>query len=165
MELLQAGMGVARFNFSHGSHEYHSETLANLREACRITGQLCGVLLDTKGPEIRTGKLKGGGPVTYTEVPKCAVMSTLSGLNGIAHMRSSSVGLSFDRCQQGSNVTITTDYTKEGDERTIAISYEQAPNMLRRGDTVLVADGSLMLEVGLKTATLNFLYRQPNASN
>jgi len=42
------------------SHEYHKETLDNLREASRMTGKLCAVLLDTKGPEIRTGTLKGG---------------------------------------------------------------------------------------------------------
>ena len=61
--LLKAGMSIARFNFSHGSHEYHQETLDNLRIASANTGIACGVLLDTKGPEIRTGMLAGGGPV------------------------------------------------------------------------------------------------------
>ena len=51
-QLLRAGMRVARFNFSHGSHEYHQETLDNLRIASKNTGIMCGVLLDTKGPEI-----------------------------------------------------------------------------------------------------------------
>lgn len=46
--LLRAGMNVARFNFSHGSHEYHQETLDNLRVAMRNTGILCAVMLDTK---------------------------------------------------------------------------------------------------------------------
>ena len=62
-KMLKAGMSIARFNFSHGSHEYHQETLDNLRTACANTGVDCGVLLDTKGPEIRTGMLEGGGPV------------------------------------------------------------------------------------------------------
>ena len=62
-KMLRAGMSVARFNFSHGSHEYHQETLDNLRTACANTGIQCGVLLDTKGPEIRTGMLACGGPV------------------------------------------------------------------------------------------------------
>jgi len=46
--LLRAGMCVARFNFSHGSHEYHQETLDNLRAAMDRTGILCAVMLDTK---------------------------------------------------------------------------------------------------------------------
>lgn len=65
-ELLKAGMSVARFNFSHGSHEYHQETLDNLRQAMVNTRIMCAVLLDTKGPEIRSGFLENGGPVTYT---------------------------------------------------------------------------------------------------
>jgi len=47
-KLLRAGMNVARFNFSHGSHEYHQETLDNLRAAMELTGILCAVMLDTK---------------------------------------------------------------------------------------------------------------------
>ncbi|GAV72706.1 PK domain-containing protein/PK_C domain-containing protein [Cephalotus follicularis] len=62
-KLLKAGMNVARFNFSHGSHAYHQETLDNLRTAMENTGILCAVMLDTKGPEIRTGFLKGGKPI------------------------------------------------------------------------------------------------------
>ncbi|KAF8398613.1 hypothetical protein HHK36_017544 [Tetracentron sinense] len=55
--LLRAGMNVARFNFSHGSHAYHQETLDNLRMAMENTGILCA------GPEIRTGFLKDGKPI------------------------------------------------------------------------------------------------------
>ncbi|KAG5010893.1 hypothetical protein AAZX31_07G208100 [Glycine max] len=62
-KLLRAGMNVARFNFSHGSHEYHQETLDNLRAAMENTGILCAVMLDTKGPEIRTGFLKDSKPI------------------------------------------------------------------------------------------------------
>ncbi|XP_008781216.1 pyruvate kinase, cytosolic isozyme [Phoenix dactylifera] len=62
-KLLRAGMNVARFNFSHGSHAYHQETLDNLRTAMDNTGILCAVMLDTKGPEIRTGFLKDGKPI------------------------------------------------------------------------------------------------------
>ncbi|KAK9817082.1 hypothetical protein WJX72_009259 [[Myrmecia] bisecta] len=57
-ELLREGMSVARFNFSHGSHDYHQETLDALRQAMRNTRIMCAVMLDTKGPEIRTGFLK-----------------------------------------------------------------------------------------------------------
>ncbi|XP_077241192.1 pyruvate kinase family protein [Tasmannia lanceolata] len=62
-KLLKAGMSVARFNFSHGSHEYHQETLDNLQMAMENTGILCAVMLDTKGPEIRTGFLKDSKPI------------------------------------------------------------------------------------------------------
>lgn len=47
-KLLRAGMNVARFNFSHGTHEYHQETLNNLRTAMQNTQILCAVMLDTK---------------------------------------------------------------------------------------------------------------------
>ena len=47
-KLLRAGMNVARFNFSHGTHEYHQETLNNLNEAMKSTQILCAVMLDTK---------------------------------------------------------------------------------------------------------------------
>lgn len=47
-KLLKAGMNVARFNFSHGSYEYHQETLDNLQTAMDNTGILCAVTLDTK---------------------------------------------------------------------------------------------------------------------
>jgi hypothetical protein len=55
-------MNVARMNFSHGTHEYHAQTIANLRATCLKTDKLCAVMLDTKGPEIRTIKLKGAFP-------------------------------------------------------------------------------------------------------
>ncbi|KAL1207955.1 Pyruvate kinase, cytosolic isozyme [Cardamine amara subsp. amara] len=66
-KLLKAGMNVARFNFSHGSHSYHQETLDNLRIAMDKTGILCAVMLDTKGPEIRTGFLKEGKPIQLNQ--------------------------------------------------------------------------------------------------
>ncbi|KAF5797390.1 putative pyruvate kinase [Helianthus annuus] len=66
-KMLRAGMNVARFNFSHGSHEYHKETLDNLRTAMKNTGIECAVMLDTKGPEIRTGFLKDGKPIQLTQ--------------------------------------------------------------------------------------------------
>lgn len=47
-QMLKAGMRIARFNFSHGTHAYHQETLDNLRKASSNLGIECGVLLDTK---------------------------------------------------------------------------------------------------------------------
>ena len=52
-------MNVARFNFSHGDHEGHGKTLARLRKVASEKGRNIAVLLDTKGPEIRTGFFAG----------------------------------------------------------------------------------------------------------
>lgn len=62
-KLLDEGMNVARLNFSHGTHEYHGEVIDNIRETLRRRGEesgRCAIMLDTKGPEIRTGKLEKG---------------------------------------------------------------------------------------------------------
>jgi len=56
-KLVDAGMNVCRLNFSHGTHEYHGEVVANLRAALSERKKICAIMLDTKGPEIRTGKL------------------------------------------------------------------------------------------------------------
>lgn len=56
--LIRAGVNVFRLNFSHGTHEYHSEVLGNIRTAMRETGLLVGVLQDISGPKIRIEKLK-----------------------------------------------------------------------------------------------------------
>lgn len=53
--LLQAGMDVARLNFSHGTHEEHGRRISVLKEEAAKFGKHLGILLDTKGPEIRTG--------------------------------------------------------------------------------------------------------------
>jgi pyruvate kinase len=57
-KLINAGMNVARLNFSHGDYEEHGNRIKNIRQACQETGKTVAILLDTKGPEIRTGKLK-----------------------------------------------------------------------------------------------------------
>lgn len=57
-EMIRAGVNVFRLNFSHGTHEYHSQVLTNIRQAMRQTGLLVGVLQDICGPKIRVGKLK-----------------------------------------------------------------------------------------------------------
>ena len=57
-ELIDAGMNIARFNFSHGDHVAHGACLERLRAALALRpGVHVGVMLDTKGPEIRTGVL------------------------------------------------------------------------------------------------------------
>jgi pyruvate kinase len=60
VELMEAGMNVARLNFSHGDYEEHGARIKNIREAARITGKTVAILLDTKGPEIRTHNMENG---------------------------------------------------------------------------------------------------------
>ncbi|WP_127593306.1 pyruvate kinase [Paenibacillus lautus] len=57
-KLIMAGMNVARLNFSHGDFEEHGNRIKNIRQACEELNKTVAILLDTKGPEIRTGKLE-----------------------------------------------------------------------------------------------------------
>ena len=66
-ELAKNGMDVARFNFSHGDHEEHLGRLEVLREVRKELDIPVAALLDTKGPEIRTGLLKDGKKVALKE--------------------------------------------------------------------------------------------------
>ncbi|KAL8096660.1 putative pyruvate kinase, cytosolic isozyme [Apium graveolens] len=113
-KLLVAGMNVARFNFSHGSHEYHKETLDNLRAAVVNTCIPCAVMLDTKGPEIRTGLLKDGKKINLI---------------------------------QGQEITISTDYTLQGNDDMITMSYKKLAEDVKPDSVILCADGSISLRV------------------
>ena len=59
-ELIKAGMNVARMNFSHGSHEEHKARMDAVKAARKELGMPVGIMLDTKGPEIRTKTYKDG---------------------------------------------------------------------------------------------------------
>ena len=61
--LIRAGMNVGRLNFSHDIHENQLKRIKNARTAAKEVGVPVAILLDTKGPEIRTGKLKDGKDV------------------------------------------------------------------------------------------------------
>ena len=62
--LLEAGMDVARLNFSHGTHETHAQSIAMVHAAAAELGKTVGILADLQGPKIRTGVLAGGGTVS-----------------------------------------------------------------------------------------------------
>lgn len=63
--LLEAGMDVARLNFSHGTHEEHLERMGRIREASDRTGKQVAILQDLCGPKIRTGCFAGGDYVLH----------------------------------------------------------------------------------------------------
>ena len=59
-QLIDAGMNVARLNFSHGNHDEHLVRIKRIREISERLNQPVGIMLDTKGPEIRTHKMENG---------------------------------------------------------------------------------------------------------
>jgi pyruvate kinase len=63
-DLMRLGMDVARLNFSHGTHEEHARHIERLRRAAEEENRTICILQDLQGPKIRTGRLKGGTPVT-----------------------------------------------------------------------------------------------------
>lgn len=65
--LVELGMDVARFNFSHGDHEEQKSRMDLLKNVREDLDKTVAILLDTKGPEIRTGVLEGGKKVTLKE--------------------------------------------------------------------------------------------------
>ena len=76
--LIENGMNLARFNFSHGNHEEHLKRINAVREAAKKAGKVISLVLDTKGPEMRLGEFKDGSvmlekgkpfTLTYDEQP------------------------------------------------------------------------------------------------
>ena len=74
VQMIEAGMNVARLNFSHGSHEDHRQRIQAIREAAGTCSKPVAIMLDTRGPEIRTGKLKAGKVLLNTG--QCFVLTT-----------------------------------------------------------------------------------------
>ncbi|CAH0729224.1 unnamed protein product, partial [Brenthis ino] len=117
-KMMETGMNVARMNFSHGSHEYHAETIRNCREAEKNYSARLGVpfslaiALDTKGPEIRTGLLQGGG--------------------------SAEVEL-----KKGATIRLSTDpaYQESGNAEVVFVDYKNITNVVKPGNRIFIDDG------------------------
>src|SRR3954468_5315311 len=58
--LVEAGMDVARLNFSHGTHDDPARAVRAVRKAAETAGRPVALLLDLQGPKIRVGKIEGG---------------------------------------------------------------------------------------------------------
>ncbi|PKU66024.1 Pyruvate kinase, cytosolic isozyme [Dendrobium catenatum] len=170
-KLLRAGMNVARFNFSHGTHEYHQETLDNLNIAMQNTQILCAVMLDTKA----SGKEKGnwsrssGALESLWEETSVTTTKKAYEFSYDARVEDASLlkctiedlncfkgpeirtGFLKDgkpiKLTEGQEISVTTDYSIKGDENTISMSYKKLPVDLKPGNTILCADGTITLTV------------------
>jgi len=111
-EMIQAGMDVARLNFSHGTHEDHLRKIATLRHLSDRLKQPVTILQDLAGPKIRIGKVKEGG----------------------AELRRGDIFLLSIR-----------DFL--GDERGVSVTYPPLPKEVKPGDTILLSDGTIELQV------------------
>eukprot|EP01012_Entosiphon_sulcatum_P056607 TRINITY_DN802_c0_g1_i1.p1 TRINITY_DN802_c0_g1~~TRINITY_DN802_c0_g1_i1.p1 ORF type:complete len:556 (+),score=108.41 TRINITY_DN802_c0_g1_i1:62-1729(+) len=118
-QLIEGGMTIMRINCSHGTHDQYRVPLRNVRAAMKKAGKYIGLMLDTKGPEIRTGTLEGGKDVTIEE--------------------GSTVRL---------QMTPAPDLaSRPGNKSLLHLDYLNMPKVLKVGDTVLVDDGLLGLTV------------------
>ncbi|MCP1065762.1 pyruvate kinase PykF [Serratia symbiotica] len=113
-KLLNAGMNVMRLNFSHGNYKEHGKRIHTMRTVMDKTGLNAGILLDTKGPEIRTMKLEDGKDASLVA---------------------------------GQTFTLTTDQSIIGNSEHVAVTYTGFSADLKIGDTVLVDDGLIGMEV------------------
>ena len=103
-QLVLNGMDIARFNFSHGSHEEHLGKLEILKSVREELDLPVAALLDTKGPEIRTGTLEGGKKVYLEEGQKYTLTTRLvTGNSEIGHVNYSEL---TDDLTVGSTVLI-----------------------------------------------------------
>lgn len=116
-ELIKNGMNVARFNFSHGSHAYHRQNIDRVRRISEELGIPVAIMLDTKGPEVRTGLLEGGQKVTVNTGDKIVVTAQPT----------------------------TEDW--HGNAGHISLDYLNLPNEVEKGSIILIDDGLVGLEV------------------
>ena len=116
-QLILHGMNVARFNFSHGSHQYHRSMIEKVRRLSAELSIPVAILLDTKGPEIRTGLLEDGKKVTVKTGDTLVVTAQET----------------------------TEDF--HGTAEHISLDYLNLPSEVEKGSILLIDDGLIGLEV------------------
>lgn len=117
--MIKEGMNIARFNFSHGTYDFHRDGMNRVRRISDEMNANVAILLDTKGPEIRTGLVENDGKISI------------------------SAGEKIELVADGSFCTEKTD----GKICHISLSWKDAPEKLFKGVKVLIADGLLELVV------------------
>jgi pyruvate kinase len=123
--MVQAGMDVARLNFSHGDAETHRAAAANVREAAEAAGRPVALLGDLQGPKIRTGTVEG----TFQKL-----------------VRGRTVQLIGARSPSGPAGHLPTS-GEEKKPNQIEVSHKELVQALRPGDRVLLDDGRIELVV------------------
>lgn len=95
-KLVDCGMNVMRLNFSHGNFEEHGDRISTIREVMANTGKKIAILLDTKGPEIRTVKLEGGNDVMLAAGQEFTLTTDTSVVGDNTHVAVTYAGLCDD---------------------------------------------------------------------
>lgn len=107
LQLIDAGMNVARLNFSHGSPQEHQETIEMLKKARKEKAVPLAIMLDTKGPEIRLGVIKDN----YLEVfSKQKILITKEEVLGDANGISIQPSFVLDSLQVGTQILFDDSY-------------------------------------------------------
>ena len=128
-DLILAGMNVARVNFSHDIHENHQITIERVKKVSSELGIHVAILLDTKGPEIRTGPVENEA-------------------NKVIIKKDDLVDVTTDGC-------LTTPAQGQT-PALVSISWKDAPLKMKTGHHILIADGLLDLEVlGITGSVIN----------
>ncbi len=118
-KMILAGMNIARFNFSHGTHEWHKQAMERVRRVAEALRIPVAILLDTKGPEIRTGLVENDGKITVNTGDKVELVADDS----------------FCTAANGEKPC------------HISISWKEAPKKMKTGVRVLIADGLVEIDV------------------
>lgn len=144
LELIDAGMNVARLNFSHGTHEEHLQSIKNLKKARKERGVPLALMLDTHGPKIRVGKLPGDA-LTLKPGQRMKLVSSESGrsdeipIDPIEVIDALSIGT---RVLFDDGYIISTVVKKSAKEAIIEI---QNPGLLKSGKGVNIPGAQIPL--------------------